>query len=302
MFNGDYARKKNLVDFGFRLPSALDNRPLKFDEFVLKTDNVLYVSATPADYETERSFAVVEQIIRPTGLIDPEIIVKPTLNQVDDVVEQVNRIVERKERVLITTLTIKMAEQLADYLKKLDIKVQYIHSKIDTLERVKILHSLRKGEYDVLVGINLLREGLDLPEVSLVAILDADKEGFLRSKRSLIQISGRAARNVNGTVIMYADNITDSMRFAIDETNRRRTIQQKYNTDNNITPESVKRKISDDSKLLYQKNKETFAKYTEQEFSAEYITELYQQMIDASNNLEFEKAAELRDLIQELEK
>ncbi|MBP7654801.1 excinuclease ABC subunit UvrB, partial [Candidatus Dependentiae bacterium] len=250
MYNGDYSRKKTLVDFGFRLPSALDNRPLKFEEFLNKINYTLYVSATPADYELEKSSIIVEQIIRPTGLVDPEIIVKPAKNQVDDVVGEINETVIRNERVLVTTLTIKMAEQLTEYLKKLNIKVQYLHSKIETLDRIKILHSLRKGEFDVLVGINLLREGLDLPEVSLVAILDADKEGFLRSERSLIQVSGRASRNINGRVIMYANTITKSMKNAISETHRRRKKQLEYNKKNNITPESIKRNIFSESKLL----------------------------------------------------
>lgn len=309
MYNGDYSRKKTLVDFGFRLPSALDNRPLKFEEFLNKINYTLYVSATPADYELEKSSIIVEQIIRPTGLVDPEIIVKPAKNQVDDVVGEINETVIRNERVLVTTLTIKMAEQLTEYLKKLNIKVQYLHSKIETLDRIKILHSLRKGEFDVLVGINLLREGLDLPEVSLVAILDADKEGFLRSERSLIQVSGRASRNINGRVIMYANTITKSMKNAISETHRRRKKQLEYNKKNNITPESIKRNIFSESKLLNidDNNKSLIKeKYLEKikinpdSSNAELITELYEEMIKASQSLNFEYAAELRDLIKSL--
>ncbi|HPN29386.1 MAG TPA: excinuclease ABC subunit UvrB [bacterium] len=307
MFNGDYSRKKTLVDFGFRLPSALDNRPLKFDEFVKKTDNVLYVSATPADYELERSQVIVEQIIRPTGLVDPEIIIKPSKYQIDDIIEEINNTVKNNERVLVTTLTIKMSEQLTEYLKKLNIRVQYLHSKIETLDRIKILHSLRKGEFDVLVGINLLREGLDLPEVSLVAILDADKEGFLRSERSLIQVAGRASRNINGRVIMYADKITKSIEKAVSETTRRRKKQLEYNKKNNITPESIKRNIFADSKLLQHDDKTGIKiKYAEKfnlkpdSSNAEIITELYEEMLKASQNLDFEYAAELRDLIKSL--
>ncbi len=307
MYNGDYSRKKTLVDFGFRLPSALDNRPLKFDEFNSKLKNVLYVSATPAEYEISRSFEVVEQIIRPTGLVDPEIIVKPADNQIDDVINEINKVVENNERVLVTTLTIKMAEQLTEYLRKMDIRVQYLHSKIDTLDRVKILYSLRKGEFDALVGINLLREGLDLPEVALVAILDADKEGFLRSERSLIQVSGRAARNVNGRVIMYANKLTKSMKYAIDETNRRRKKQLEYNKKHNIKPESVKRAIFEESKLLKLDKVENIVQtkikeqITGDNASTELITELYEEMLKASKALNFEYAAELRDLIKKMQ-
>ena len=309
MFNGDYARKKTLVDYGFRLPSALDNRPLKFDEFTSKMNYTLYVSATPADYEIERSSLTVEQIIRPTGLLDPEIIIRPSKTQVDDVIGELNKIIENNERALVTTLTIKMSEQLTEYLKKMNIKVQYLHSKIDTLDRVKILHSLRKGEFDVLVGINLLREGLDLPEVALVAILDADKEGFLRSEKSLIQVAGRAARNINGKVIMYADRITKSIKSALTITNRRRKIQLEYNEKNNITPQSIKRSINEKSRLLISDsltkklNGALSKKFEMQDkTNAELLTELYEEMLKAAQDMNFEYAAELRDTIKKLSK
>lgn len=240
MYGGDLSRKMNLVEYGFRLPAALDNRPLKFEEFERMTNQVIYVSATPADYELERSEGVVvEQIIRPTGLLDPVIEVRPSLNQIDDLIEEIQLRIERDERVLVTTLTKRMAEELNDYLTKLQMKTAYIHSDVDTLDRIKILDDLRSGTYDVLIGVNLLREGLDLPEVSLVAILDADKEGFLRSHRSLTQTVGRAARNLNGTVIMYADKVTDSMRQTIEETDRRRSIQLAYNEAHGITPQAI---------------------------------------------------------------
>ncbi|MBO7078663.1 MAG: excinuclease ABC subunit UvrB, partial [Bacilli bacterium] len=245
MYNGDRARKEVLVDYGFRLPSALDNRPLKFDEFESKLDKVIYVSATPGDYELEKSSQIVEQIIRPTGLLDPVVEVHPTKNQIDNLVEEINKRVENKEKVLVTTLTIRMSEELTQYLKNLDIKVAYLHSEIKTLERLKIINDLRTGKYDVIVGINLLREGLDIPEVSLVAIMDADKQGFLRSSRSLIQTIGRAARNANGKVIMYADEISESMEIAISETNRRRKIQEDYNIKNNIIPKTITKKITE---------------------------------------------------------
>ena len=237
MYNGDYARKRSLVDYGFRLPSAFDNRPLKFHEFEQKTNQLIYVSATPGPYEMERAEQVVEQIIRPTGLIDPEIVVRPATGQVDDLLGEIRSCVERNQRVLVTTLTKKMAESLTQYLRDLEVRVEYLHSDVETLDRIKLIRGLRTGEFDVLVGINLLREGLDMPEVALVAILDADKEGFLRSETSLIQTIGRAARNVDGRVIMYADSITDSMMRAIQETNRRRALQQAYNEAHHITPQ-----------------------------------------------------------------
>ena len=243
MFGGDRSRKENLVEYGFRLPAALDNRPLKFEEFETINNQIIYVSATPADYELEKSGGVIaEQVIRPTGLLDPIIEVRSTLNQIDDLLEEIQERVEKNDRILVTTLTKRMAEELTKYLTKFEIRCRYIHSDVDTLERVEILHELREGVFDVLIGVNLLREGLDLPEVSLVAILDADKEGFLRSERSLTQTAGRAARNVNGMVIMYADKITRSMQLTIDETNRRREKQIKYNTDNDIIPTPLKKK------------------------------------------------------------
>ena len=243
MYAGDYSRKRTLVDYGFRLPSALDNRPLRFDEFEARVPQIIFVSATPGDYELSRRRQVVEQIVRPTGLIDPEVEVRPATGQVDDLVEEIRQRVEKRQRVLVTTLTKRMAEDLTDYLRDLEVRVRYLHSEIDTLERMEILRDLRLGTFDVLVGINLLREGLDLPEVSLVAILDADKEGFLRSERSLIQTSGRASRNLDGKVIMYADTVTGSMQRAIDETNRRRRIQVDYNRRYNITPRSIQKAV-----------------------------------------------------------
>lgn len=302
MYNGDRARKSTLVDYGFRLPSALDNRPLKFDEFESIINQVVFVSATPGPYENEHSQNVAEQIIRPTGLLDPPIFVRPVKNQIDDLMNEINISTSKNQRVLVTTLTKKMAEDLTMYFKNAGIRVRYLHSDIDTLERMEIIRDLRMGEFDVLVGINLLREGLDLPEVSLVAILDADKEGFLRSETSLIQTVGRAARNVDGRVIMYADNITGSMDRAIKETNRRRKIQDKYNKDHNITPTSVVKGVRDiieATKVAENEEKYTSKKTKITDMSA-YIIELEKEMRIAAENLEFEKAAKIRDEIKEL--
>ncbi len=304
MFNGDRARKEVLVDFGFRLPSALDNRPLKFEEFEGHIGQVIYTSATPGPYEIEHSQQVVEQIIRPTGLIDPEIILRPTKGQIDDLLGEINGRVARGERVLVTTLTKRMAEDLADYLAEAGIKVHYLHSEIQTLERVEILRDLRLGTYDVVVGINLLREGLDLPEVSLVAILDADKEGFLRSKNSLIQTIGRAARHINGQVILYADTVTDSMRLAMDETARRRQIQMQYNQQRGIIPTSIVKDIRDltDRVRLVAEEKAEYnvTRSIPRDEILRLTTELEAQMKAAAARLEFEKAALLRDQILEL--
>ena len=303
MYNGDRSRKESLVNYGFRLPSAFDNRPLKFEEFEKKINQVIFVSATPADYEKEHSKEnVVEQIIRPTGLLDPKIEVRPVENQIDNLIEQIRIRSEKKERVLVTTLTKKMAEDLTAYLKGLDIKVAYMHSDTKTLERMEIIRDLRLGKYDVLVGINLLREGLDIPEVSLVTILDADKEGFLRSERSLIQTIGRAARNTDGTVIMYADELTDSMEKAILETNRRRKIQQKYNEEHNITPETIKKDIRETIKATMLEDISVEYKLETNENLNEVITKLTDEMLKYAASMEFEKAAELRDKIKELEK
>ena len=303
MYNGDRARKESLVKYGFRLPSAFDNRPLTFEEFEERINQVVFVSATPADYEKEHSKGnVVEQIIRPTGLLDPEIEVKPVENQIDDLIEQIHDRVNKGERVLVTTLTKKMAEDLTAYLKSLDIKVNYMHSDIKALERMEIIRNLRLGEYDVLVGINLLREGLDIPEVSLVAILDSDKEGFLRSERSLIQIIGRAARNVNGTVIMYADELTDSMEKAISETNRRREIQIAYNAEHGITPKTINKGIREAIKATNLEDVSTEYKIKKDESVETNINNLTDEMLKCAANMEFEKAAELRDKIKELEK
>ena len=303
MYNGDRARKDSLVKYGFRLPSAYDNRPLTFNEFEKRINQVVFVSATPADYEKEHSKEnVVEQIIRPTGLLDPKIEVKPVENQVDDLIEQIRIRVERNERVLVTTLTKKMAEDLTAYLKGLDIKVNYIHSDTKALERMEIIRKLRLGEFDVLVGINLLREGLDIPEVSLVAILDADKEGFLRSERSLIQTIGRAARNTDGTVIMYGDELTKSMENAIRETNRRRAIQQKYNQEHGITPTTIKKDIRDTISAIKAEDIGTEFKMSKDEDIKDVITRLTDEMLECASKMEFEKAAELRDKIKELEK
>lgn len=303
MYNGDRSRKESLVNYGFRLPSAFDNRPLKFDEFENRMNQVIFVSATPADYEKEHSKNnVVEQIIRPTGLLDPKIEVKPVSNQIDDLIEQIRIRVEKSERVLVTTLTKKMAEDLTEYLKGVDIKVNYMHSETKALERMEIIRNLRLGEFDVLVGINLLREGLDIPEVSLVAILDADKEGFLRSERSLIQTIGRAARNTDGTVIMYADELTESMEKAIHETNRRRKIQQEYNIKHNITPKTINKSIRDTIKITTAEDIEVEYKLEKGKDIKEVINNLTDEMLKYAAEMEFEKAAELRDKIKELEK
>lgn len=318
MYNGDRSRKQTLVDFGFRLPSALDNRPMKYEEFMTMLDQVIFVSATPADYELELSGGViVEQIIRPTGLLDPDIEVRPIKGQIDDLIGEIRKRVEIKERTLVTTLTKKMAEDLSDYLDKIGVKVRYIHSDIDSLERVEILRDLRLGEFDVLVGVNLLREGLDLPEVSLVAIIDADKEGFLRSERSLMQTAGRTARNANGKVIMYADKITDSMQKTISETKRRRKLQQEYNEKNGIVPATIYKSLEDimastsiaDIRKKEEKESYGFSKVAEpvlkcmnKEQKEDLIEQLTEEMHKAAKDLEFEKAANLRDEIQKLRK
>ena len=303
MYNGDRARKESLVKYGFRLPSAFDNRPLTFKEFEERINQVIFVSATPAEYEKEHSKDnVVEQIIRPTGLLDPKIEVKPVTNQIDDLLEQIRERVAKNERVLVTTLTKKMAEDLTEYLKGLDIKVNYMHSDTKALERMEIIRNLRLGEFDVLVGINLLREGLDIPEVSLVAILDADKEGFLRSERSLIQTIGRAARNTDGTVIMYADELTDSMEKAISETNRRRKIQQEYNEKHHITPKTISKSVRDSISIVDAKDIEVEYKLEKEDDIKETINKLTDEMLKYAAEMEFEKAAELRDKIRELEK
>lgn len=318
MYNGDRSRKETLVEYGFRLPSALDNRPMKFEEFESMLNQVIFVSATPGDYELEKSGGViVEQIIRPTGLLDPEIEVRPIKGQIDDLIAEIRKRVERKERTLVTTLTKKMAEDLADYLDKIGIQVRYIHSDIDSLERVEILRDLRLGAFDVLVGVNLLREGLDLPEVSLVAIIDADKEGFLRSARSLMQTAGRTARNVNGKVIMYADIITDSMRKTIEETNRRRKLQQEYNEKHGIKPETIYktveeilsstslaevRKKEDKPDYSFSKVAEPILKYMSKDQKKDLIEQLTEEMYQAAKDLEFERAAYLRDEINRLKK
>lgn len=302
MYNGDRARKETLVNYGFRLPSAFDNRPLKFNEFEERINQAVFVSATPGDYELEHSKdRVVEQIIRPTGLLDPKIDVKPVTNQVDDLIEQIRERTEKNERVLVTTLTKKMAEDLTSYLEGLDIKVRYMHSDIKALERMEIIRDLRLGKFDVLVGINLLREGLDIPEVSLVAILDADKEGFLRSERSLIQTIGRAARNTDGKVIMYADELTPSMEKAISETNRRRKIQEAYNKEHNITPKTISKAIRETIKATYEADTPVSKNIKPGETIEEVINRLTDEMLKYAQNLEFEKAAEVRDKIKELE-
>ena len=303
MYNGDKSRKDSLVSYGFRLPSAYDNRPLKFNEFEERINQCIFVSATPADYEKENSKEnVVEQIIRPTGLLDPKVDVKPVANQIDDLINEIRIRVDKKERVLVTTLTKKQAEDLTAYLKSLDIKVNYMHSDTKALERMEIIRNLRLGEFDVLVGINLLREGLDLPEVSLVAILDADKEGFLRSERSLIQTIGRAARNANGKVIMYADELTQSMEKAISETNRRRKIQEEYNIKNGITPKTVQKSVRDTIKATIVEDVSSKYEIEKDESVEDIIKKLTDEMLKHAANMEFEKAAELRDKIKELEK
>ncbi|MEI7847984.1 MAG: excinuclease ABC subunit UvrB [Chloroflexota bacterium] len=315
MYNGDRSRKETLVDYGFRLPSTLDNRPLKFSEFEQVMGSTIYTSATPGPYELERAERIAEQIIRPTGLVDPIVDVRPSQGQVDDLVGEIRLRVEKKERILVTTLTKKMSEDLADYLKELGIKVHYLHSEVETLERIAILRDLRLGVHDVIVGINLLREGLDLPEVSLVAILDADKEGFLRSGTALIQTIGRAARNSNGKVIMYADRMTDSMKFAIGETNRRREKQNKYNTEHGITPVSIHKAIRDITDSLSVEGRERVMSVGEERGSyktskkdnssdrkdlANLVTELEKEMKEAAKNLQFERAAAIRDEVFEL--
>ena len=300
MYNGDRARKMNLVDYGFRLPSALDNRPLKYEEFEKKINQAIYVSATPGDLELEHTNnQYVEQIIRPTGLLDPTIEVRKTEGQIDDLVGEINERINKDERILVTTLTIRMAEELTNYLKELDIKVAYLHSEVKTLERMQIIHDVRAGKYDVLVGINLLREGLDIPEVSLIAILDADKEGFLRSNRSLIQTIGRCARNANGHVIMYGDKITDSMQQAIDETARRRKIQEEYNKEHGIIPQTIKKEIREVISNTDTKESRNKKKLTKKEI-ARNIENVEEEMREAARNLDFERAMELRDILFEM--
>jgi excinuclease ABC subunit B len=303
MYNGDQARKKTLVEYGFRLPSAMDNRPLNFDEFMNKIHQSVYVSATPGDYEMNRTDKVIEQIIRPTGLLDPVVEIREKEKQIDDIVNEIRERTHKNERTLITTLTIKMSEDLTSYLKETGIKVAYLHSEIDSLERIEIIQDLRLGVYDVLVGINLLREGLDLPEVSFIAILDADKQGFLRSARSLIQTIGRAARNVNGKVALYADKISDAMRQAIDETDRRRAIQKAHNEKYNITPQTIKKGIRESIRIKLEAEEENEGKSLSQmdkEEKRSMIDDMEKDMKKAARGLDFEKAAELRDLIIEI--
>ena len=306
MYEGDHSRKQNLIDYGFRLPSAIDNRPLKFAEFSKKINNVIYVSATPAPYELEKSDQIVEQLIRPTGLLDPAIEIRPTKHQVDDLLEEVQDRIKKGQRVLATTLTKKMAEELSEYLHELGIKSQYLHSDVDTFERLEILRDLRLGVYDVIVGINLLREGLDLPEVSLVAILDADKEGFLRSKTALLQVMGRASRHIDGKVIMYGDRITGSMRAAIDESERRKKVQEKYNKSHKITPKSIEKAVSESrlagAKKAEEKKQEFDVSKLDKKEVKHYAEELKDQMDLAAANQEFEKAANFRDQISEIKK
>ncbi len=299
MYNGDRARKEVLVDYGFRLPSALDNRPLKFDEFEKKLNDVIYVSATPGDYELAKANNVVEQIIRPTGLLDPTVEVKSTKNQIDNLVENINQRITNNERTLVTTLTIRMAEELTNYLKKLDIKVAYLHNEIKSFERLKIIQDLRKGKYDVVVGINLLREGIDIPEVSLIAIMDADKQGFLRSERSLIQTIGRAARNANGHVIMYADKISEAMDIAIKETERRRNIQIAYNEKHHIKPQTITKEIREVISNIDETKEPKKEKHSKKELN-KIITQIEEEMQQAAKQLDFERAMELRDILFEL--
>ena len=299
MYNGDHMRKQTLVDYGFRLPSAMDNRPLKFDEFKSKLNQVIYVSATPGDYELSLVDKPVEQIIRPTGLLDPLIDVRPTKNQIDNIIEEINDRISKNERVLITTLTIRMSEELTTYLKELGYKVTYLHNEIKTLERLNIIRNLRLGKIDVVVGINLLREGIDIPEVSLICIMDADKQGFLRSDRSLIQTIGRAARNQNGKVIMYADTVSDAMKIAISETNRRRAIQEKYNKEHNIIPKTVVKDIKEAITNEVEEEKIEKKKYSKRELN-DMIHKLEIEMKEAASRLDFERATELRDVIFEL--
>jgi excinuclease ABC subunit B len=308
MYEGDRSRKSTLVDFGFRLPSAMDNRPQTFEEFLSITPQLVFVSATPGTYEREHSVDVVEQIVRPTGIVDPEVEVRETRNQIDDLMGEIRQRVERNERTLVTTLTKKMSEDLTDYLLEMGFKVRYLHSEIDTLERIQIIRELRLGEYDVLVGVNLLREGLDLPEVSLIGILDADKEGFLRGATSLIQTIGRAARNVDGKVVMYADKETDAMRTAIAETDRRRSIQRAYNQEHGITPETIVKGISDITEFLMSDSKVPTKGRRRREKKIDMapaeiestIVELEEEMLAAAEELRFEYAAKLRDEIREL--
>ena len=305
MYNGDRARKEVLVNFGFRLPSALDNRPMRFEEFESMINQAVFISATPGDYELAKvNGQVVEQIIRPTGLLDPEVEVRPTHGQIDDLVDEIRIRVEQNERVLITTLTVRMAEDLTSYLKGMDFKVAWLHHEVKTIERTEIIRDLRKGKYDVLIGINLLREGLDIPEVSLIAILDADKEGFLRSERSLIQIIGRAARNAHGKVIMYGDHITDSMKKALDETNRRRSIQITYNEEHGIVPKTIIKPIHE--VVRSKETQEMTAKYMNRKTKIgkkdkeKLLANIEKEMREAAKVLDFERAAELRDILLEL--
>jgi excinuclease ABC subunit B len=302
MYAGDRSRKETLINFGFRLPSALDNRPLQFSEFEKKLDKVIYLSATPGKYELGRNIPIIQQIIRPTYLLDPDVEIRKTAGQMDDLFFEIKKRVEKNERVLVTTLTIRMSEDLAAYFKQLGLKVTYLHSKIKSLDRIKILRELRMGKYDCLIGINLLREGLDLPEVSLVAILDANKQGFLRSERSLIQTIGRAARNLNGHVIMYADSISPAMQFAIDETNRRRAIQLEFNQKYNVDPASIIKEIRENISMKEEilKEEKDYTKMNKKE-KEKTIKDLRKQMQEAAKNLDFEKAAEYRDIIFELE-